>query len=208
MRAFAILGIIAITASLSACKQDASLDKSVSKIKLPAKGKMSVPDMEVTWNSDCLEAFKKIVAVFDDETQPYKMVDGQKEYLDMSKMGVSVPWLTIYNGAQNPIANNMGYSTQSLNSWNELVASGLMSGLGPRLSDIAPYTDLDVASIPKADFIFAKYSADWCVPCKVQSAVLKTFRDAHPELKVIHLEITADTMAMTKRKKNTCPVKI
>ena len=208
MRILTILGIIAITVSVPACKQDANFDKSVGTIKSPAKGKMSVPDVEVTWNSDCLDAFNTIVAVFNEETQLFKMVDGKKEYMDMSKMGVSVPWLTIYNGAQNPIAHNMGYNSGSLRYWNKLVTAGKASEAWPRLNDIAPYTDLDIASLPKADFIFAKYSADWCVPCKVQSADLQTFRVSHPELKIVHLEIVADTMEMTKRKKNTCPVKI
>ena len=171
----------------------------------PDKGVMSIPDVTATWMDGCDEAFKDEISVTSNATTVYIIKDGQKVPLSSLEEGISIPWLTIYNAQQEPVSHRTGYNDKSVKMWNAYRdPANVEPGPWPSLETVATYSDLDISAIPPADLTFVKYSADWCVPCKAQSADLKTFKLQNPDLDIAHVEIIADT----KKLGGKCPVEL
>ncbi len=119
----------------------------------------------------------------------------------------TVPWLTIYNHEQKPIYHALGYNSYSDKLWQTVIDQNRETGFAPELSDVSPYSTLKPHALPKADFTFVEYYAPWCLNCALMENALDDFKQAHPNLKITHVRIQADTRKMQKRKYRTqiCP---
>ena len=53
-------------------------------------------------------------------------------------------------------------------------------------------TAVDPASLPQADLTFVKYWADWCIPCRTQSQIVKDLKADHPSARINVVHVEAD----------------
>ncbi len=150
----------------------------------PTLSDMSMADVTGTWAEGCDEAFKNIVAN------------------SKADSPISIPWLTIYDKNNQIVLHKNGYSSNSLSQWNKLLKGKSYESSGPSLDNVMKYSGVTKESIPESDLIFVKYSADWCAPCKSQSADLKVFKEQNPDVRVAHVEIIADAKDM----RGICPL--
>ncbi|MFZ5617173.1 MAG: TlpA family protein disulfide reductase [Pseudomonadota bacterium] len=155
----------------------------------PAKSEMSTPDIEAVWAEGCFSAFMDLVVGSEDE----------KDY--------SLPFMSIYGAALTPVHHSSGFRVSNEPGWSQvpewraLVTEGSRVPGVPSLAKISPYVlvdgaPLDPATLHGAGITFIKYSADWCVPCKLQSVQIQEYRKAYPGEQVMHVEIVSDFMAL------------
>lgn len=203
MKPTSIISLLAILA-LASCSQETTLEESAEKlgITLPKASAMSVPDVTANWLVGCDEAFKEQISVVSPSTEVYIERDGEKVPLSSLNTNINIPWLTIYSSDKNPVYHHVGYSSNALDIWNEVKSGVSYPGPWPSLETVSRYSDLDLTNVPDADMIFVKYSADWCAPCKAQSADLYAFKNQNPNLSIAHVEIIADTRNLGGK----CPI--
>ena len=89
-------------------------------------------------------------------------------------------------------------------------AVGTISISAPTLYQIQPFTGVHAVDLPDADFTFVGYYTDWCRNCKLVKNAFIEFKSAHPNLKITHVRIKADTAKMQKKeyRSKPCPVTI
>ncbi len=167
-----------VTLSLMAVMGCSSETVLLEDKSLPNVSEMSAADVTGTWLDGCADAFNVHVANAE------------------SGAPISIPWLTIYNQQNDPVLHNNGYSSSHKKTWDKAATGKSYANDAPSLETVAHYAGLNISDIPNSDLVFVKYSADWCAPCKLQSADLKGFKTEHPELKVAHVEIIADAKNM------------
>ena len=172
---------------LAGCSQEAPAPAAgAAGLELPDPSKMSEPDLALLWPVEC----------------------GAEFGLAMSQNAANtgVPVMTIYDGEARAIEHHIGYVTSMTFDdgrvfeptliWRQLLDAGApMTAHHPELETVARFADPDGAlqpAIAGADAVFVQYTAEWCAPCKLQSARIKTFRNENPDLDVVHVAIEAD----------------
>lgn len=156
----------------------------------PARDALDVVDQKRVWSDGC--AFLDLVGGEAEE--------GKNRY--------SLPFLTIY-GPNGALYHQAGFLNEdSVETWIAVVdgeVTGLAAG-APSLPEVLLQSrtgDLSDAE-PEADVLFVRYAADWCAPCKGQSAAIREFRSVRPDLKVIHYEVEADMMKWNEEEPMAC----
>ncbi|WP_298918966.1 thioredoxin family protein [uncultured Algimonas sp.] len=172
---------IATGASLAACMETETTtltdEEMAAKMAEADAAIKSVPDLSAVWTPGCRTAFLKGMS-----SQPSD--------------NVSVPWLTIYDADGRVIDHGEAYIDPSVDIWQRLLDDDTRPSVsGPSLEYAANYAQFDPADIPASDYVFVKYSADWCAPCKLQSRDLQSLKTANPDLKIAHVEIDIDAVS-------------
>ncbi|MGV6801172.1 MAG: thioredoxin family protein [bacterium] len=171
-------------------------------LQSPSKEDMAVPDRHLVWAEGCYAKFAEIVS------------QGRK---------YSIPWLTLYDGAGAPVYHKNGYFVTEdgdrgvIEDWAKAFQNPKKIK-APMLERVWPYlqslqgTGLSASSqadLPKASHYIVKYSAEWCVPCKLQSIQIAKFQKAYPELSVAYIEVEADFRAYLRlplEKRSECNI--
>ena len=178
---------------------------------IPATAKTVIKgDVEGVWDVTCNEGYENSVGVLDlPQKQKWAKYLGYKGPLDKFNLS-AVPFLTVYNAEYEPIYHVLVYSDQQEAELSAALAANKPIPTAPHLQDIVPYTGIDLAKIPKAEYTFVEYHATWCSTCKREARDVEAFRDKHPEMTTSLVRINADTRKFNKKKnkKLACPVEM
>lgn len=177
-----------------------------------AASSKSEPVASGVWQLSCLSAYQDIVATMDPTWIPEQLKNGFEPIGTTGEVRLggspTVPWLTIYNKDLKPIYHAVGYNSRSDELWQLVIDQNTPTDFAPKLFEIEPYTEVRAVDLPDADFTFVEYEAKWCTNCKLVQGAMADFIAAHPNLKINHVQIEADTAKMQKKKytSQTCPV--
>jgi Thioredoxin len=172
----------------------------------------SEPVASGVWQLSCLNAYQDIVATMDPTWIPEQLKNGFEPIGTTGEVRLggspTVPWLTIYNKDLKPIYHAVGYNSRSDELWQLVIDQNTPTDFAPKLFEIEPYTEVRAVDFPDADFTFVEYEAKWCTNCKLVQGAMADFIASHPNLKINHVQIEADTAKMQKKKytSQTCPV--
>lgn len=161
----------------------------------PSKAALDTPDFKLVWAEGCRWL----------DLVPPPLADG-------SPGKYSLPFLTIYNGEGDAVLHDDGFvmslggaegeGPASHRVWTDALGAAEPVEGATTLAEVAAHAQpvSGEAFTPEArgaDVTFVRYAADWCAPCKGQSADIKAFRAAHPELDIVHVEVEADMQKWT-----------
>lgn len=183
MRGLALPFLLAV----AACSvEDGKIKIDTTGYEAPTASELDTPDQKRIWEDGC--AYLASV--------PPRGEDGERQRY-------SLPLLTIYRDGE-PVAHAAGFNeTSSVETWSD-VADGTRWGgasSAPSLDAVLAATEPAKGSgdaPAAADLTFVRYAADWCAPCKGQSAAIKDFRAARPDLAIVHYEVEADMQRWAK----------
>ncbi len=178
----------------------------------PEPAPKSGPTVSGVWQLSCLSEYQDIVSTMNPDWIPDQLKNGFEvmETTQEVRLGGSptVPWLTIYNNDLKPIYHAVGFNSRSDVLWQLVLDQNTPTNFAPKLYEIEPYTGVRAVDLPDADFTFVEYEAKWCTNCKLVQGAMAEFIASHPNLKINHVQIEADTAKMQKKKytSQTCPV--